>query len=473
MTWTMQRRLYTRSRIVWLGTYLCLLCSSSLSATEQRKTPLVQAVKRVELSVVNIHTEKTSRDLTSGFGQMANRKVNGMGTGIIVDERGYIVTNQHVVADVDLLRVTLQNGRTFQGEAISYDPKHDLAIIKINSTEPLPVAPFGTSADLMLGETVIAVGNAFGYEHTVTSGIVSALSRDVEVNEKQGYKNLIQTDASINPGNSGGPLLNLDGEVIGINVAIRAGAQRIGFAIPMDDARIRIAKLLNINHLSETWHGMVGRDIKQNVNDMRLIVQANQANSPAELAGFVSGDVVSKVGGMKVRDQADFERALLGRAAGEKVTVDVLRGGQPTSLELELSRYPGAGQVASATTNRQVTVARANNTDPNDDRIWQVYGVRIAPVGANQVQHINSKLTGGLMVTEVRSDSPASKERIQRGDILWGLGRYQVTSGDEMVWILDNVDLANTNPLKFFLIRQNKTLQGNLALPVQVAQQIR
>ena len=147
-----------------------------------------------------------------------------MGTGIIIDERGYIVTNQHVIAGVDSLRVTLYDGSTFTAEPISYDVKHDLAIIKIEASRPLPVIPLGTSSDLRLGESVIAIGNAFGYEHTVTAGIISSLSRDVEVNEHQSYKNLLQTDASINPGNSGGPLLNLDGEVIGINVAIRAGA---------------------------------------------------------------------------------------------------------------------------------------------------------------------------------------------------------------------------------------------------------
>jgi len=471
----MQHNLYSIARTCLLGICLTWTLPGALLASDHRQTPLVRAVKRAETSVVNIHTEKTSRDLTGGFGALSNRKVNGMGTGIIVDERGYIVTNQHVVADVDVLRVTLHNGRTFQGEAISYDPKHDLAIIKINSAEPLPVAPFGTSADLMLGETVIAVGNAFGYEHTVTAGIVSALSRDVEVNEKQGYKNLIQTDASINPGNSGGPLINLDGEVVGINVAIRAGAQRIGFAIPMDDARVRIAKLLNINHLSETWHGLVGIDQKRTAHDMRLVVQSSVTNSPAEVAGFLNGDVVSKVGGMRVRDQADFERALLGRTAGERVLVEVQRGNELAQLTLEVARFPAGGQVASTTTTapRQVSVARANNLDPSDERIWQVYGVRVSPVAASQVQHINNNLNGGLMILEVRGDSPAAREQIQRGDILWGIDRYQVTKGDELIWILDNVDLTSTNPLKYFLIRQNKTHRGQLQLPVQVAQQTR
>ena len=162
---------------------------------------------------------------------------------------------------------------------ISYDRRHDLAVIKIDPSQSLPTVPLGTSSDIMLGETVIAIGNAFGYEHTVTAGIVSALSRDVEVNEHQDYKNLIQTDASINPGNSGGPLINLDGEVIGINVAIRAGAQRIGFAIPMDDARRLLAKLLNPAKLSDTYHGLIGRDEKS-AREMKFVVEGTESILP-------------------------------------------------------------------------------------------------------------------------------------------------------------------------------------------------
>ena len=181
-----------------------------------------------------------------------------MGTGVIIDERGYIVTNYHVIQDVDVITVTLDGGSSYEGRPVSYDRKHDLAIIKVAANEQLTVMKMGTSSDLMLAESVYAVGNAFGYEHTVTAGIVSQLHRDVEVDETQAYENLIQTDASINPGNSGGPLINLNGEVIGINVAIRSGAQRIGFAIPIDDARRTIAQIDECGtperNSARTWH---------------------------------------------------------------------------------------------------------------------------------------------------------------------------------------------------------------------------
>ena len=255
-----------RTRQAGLATLLFIVCCSSLlhgadaalpatPISETRLTPLVRAIDRTKRSCVNIHSEKRAKTADVLFSAGKDKKISGMGTGIIVDERGYIVTNYHVVRDVESLRVTLCDGAGFDARVISYDSREDLAIIKIESSQPLPVMPFGTSSDLMLGEDVIAIGNAFGYEHTVTRGIVSAMGRDVDVDEEQAYRNLIQIDAAINPGNSGGPLLNGDGEVIGINVAIRAGAQRIGFTIPIDDARIVISRLLNIERLNNTCHG--------------------------------------------------------------------------------------------------------------------------------------------------------------------------------------------------------------------------
>ncbi len=159
-----------------------------------------------------------------------------MGTGTVIDERGYILTNYHVVADVRRIEVTLDDGRRLHGRADRLRRRDRPGGHQDSRRKPLPVIRLGTSADLMDGESVIALGNAFGYEQTVTRGIISALGRDVQVSDTQSYDDLIQTDASINPGNSGGPLLNIDGEMIGVNVAVRAGAQGIGFAIPIDDA---------------------------------------------------------------------------------------------------------------------------------------------------------------------------------------------------------------------------------------------
>ncbi len=196
------------------------------SASDLRNSPIVKAVDGARESVVNIRGEKTVA-ATAGQAQGAEtaRRVNGMGTGVVIDPRGYIITNYHVVDGVRDIQVTLAGGERYIARLFARDPETDLAIIKIDPKQEIPVVNIGTSSDLMTGETVIAVGNAFGYEHTVTRGIISALHRSVQVNEAQYYDDLIQTDASINPGNSGGPLLNIDGEMIGINVAVRAGAR--------------------------------------------------------------------------------------------------------------------------------------------------------------------------------------------------------------------------------------------------------
>src|SRR5438105_1457555 len=208
-----------------------------------RRTAVVEVVERVRAAVVNIHSERTVRGPAAEelFAHTPSQnRINGMGTGILIDPRGYLVTNQHVVEDVSVIRVRLSDGTTHSARVLTRDHDSDLALLKIDVARPLPTMPLGTSSDLMVGETVIAIGNAYGYEHTVTVGVISALKRDVTLNKEISYKQLIQTDAAINPGNSGGPLLNVNGELIGVNVAIRAGAQGIGFAIPVD-SMLRVA----------------------------------------------------------------------------------------------------------------------------------------------------------------------------------------------------------------------------------------
>ncbi len=184
------------------------------------------AIAHIKDTVVNIHGQKTIGATDEPGAKDSQRRVNGMGTGVLIDERGYILTNYHVVEGVAKIEVTLDNGKNYVAQSVSSDPAADLAVIKITSDKKFPVIPIGGSGDLMVGETVIAVGNAYGYENTVTEGIVSALHRSVQVNDAQGYEDLIQTSAQINPGNSGGPLINIDGDTIGINVAVRAVRKR-------------------------------------------------------------------------------------------------------------------------------------------------------------------------------------------------------------------------------------------------------
>ena len=448
-------------RIIDLGLCVALLlasCVPSVLGSERRQTPLVRAVQMTKSSVVNIHSEKTAASSESVFSNGRPRKVSGMGTGIVVDDRGYIVTNHHVVQGVDSLRVSLENGSMYTAEVISYDREHDLAIIKINCEQQLTVMPIGTSSDIMLGETVFAVGNAFGYEHSITSGIVSALSRNVEVNETQSYRNLIQTDASINPGNSGGPLLNLDGEVIGINVAIRAGAQRIGFAIPIDDARRIIARLLNIEELSNTTHGTIVRDIKS-ANECKLVIDDLVPNGPAQRAGLQSGDVIVRAGGKQVEDAVDFERSMLGRTAGDKIDVVVLRDGEQVSLELALS------SVASESRNMLVSKS-VERGDSLTARTWKELGMELAPITTAERQVVQPRYNGGLRVVKVNPRSPAAQNGVQAGDILVGLHIWETLNTDNIRYVLDHPQLSSFNPVKFYIVRRGKTLYGHMQVAV-------
>lgn len=449
------------TRLIKLGLCAVAVAIPTLTsfAGSARETDTVRAIQKASGCVANIHSEKVAEDSGSLFTQDRNRKVNGMGTGIIIDERGYIVTNHHVVEGVSSLRVTIDDGSSYTAQVVSYDRKHDLAIIKVNPSHSLPVMPLGTSSDLMLGETVIAVGNAYGYENTMTGGLISALSRDVEVNEKQSYQNLIQTDASINPGNSGGPLVNMEGDIIGINVAIRAGAQRIGFAIPIDDARLVIAELLNIEKLSHTYHGLIGTDVKK-ASVRRFVVDSAIPDSPAAKAGLQTGDIITAAGTVQVIDGVDFERACLGRKPGEAIELAVQRAGQTKSLTLTLA------PVSQKAERAPTTVVRANNAgDADNDKIWKTFGLRLTKLKTDENGLVGPRYRGGLRVVSVRNESAAATNGIQQGDILVGLHIWETISFENVSYVVEHPQLNDFSPLKFYVLRGEETLWGHL--PVQ------
>ncbi len=408
------------------------------AAGESRRTAIVQAIEKARDSVVNIHGQKliANPDEEAG-GEL--RRVNGMGTGVIIDPRGYIVTNYHVVEGVRRIEVTLASGRTTTASLLSHDPRTDLAVIKIPAEGNLPVISVGTSGDLMIGETVLALGNAFGYEHTVTRGIISALHRSVEVSRTQRYDDLIQTDASINPGNSGGPLLNIDGEMVGINVAVRAGAQGIGFAIPIDRAMQIVTELISSERIDKTWHGIVGaRDTTPG-----LTVETVHRESPAESAGMRAGDVITRIADVDVNSQLDVERAMLGRKPGESVLVSVNRAGEETKIQLPLA------------------AARPQPVS-QDDRCWHELGLKVEPMPVAKVQRLQSRYRGGLLVTSVRGGGPANEQGIREGDILVGLHVWETISPDNIVYVLDKAREDNLGQLKFYVLRGRETLFGHL-----------
>src|SRR5271157_269855 len=249
-----------------------------------RRTAIVDAVDKTQSCVVNISSEKKAASNSRWpFTAEENQRsrISGMGSGVIVDSRGYILTNHHVIDKVQGIEIQLADGTTYPGRLLQYDPVMDLALLKIQPARPLRAITIGTSADLMVGETVITIGNAFGYENTVSVGIISALHRDVTLSDDQVYRNLIQTDACINPGNSGGPLINIDGELIGINVAVRSGAQGIGFALPIDDVKRVATEMMSTRRLALKWHGLVAAEAFH-PEGRKVLLSEVQANSPAE-----------------------------------------------------------------------------------------------------------------------------------------------------------------------------------------------
>jgi serine protease Do len=417
---------------------------------------VVEVVKRVRDAVVNIHSERTVQaGMVEEFFAMApsQNRVNGMGTGIVIDPRGYIVTNYHVIEDVNSLRVRLADGATTAGKVVARDHDSDLALLKIEVNRTLPTMPLGTASDLMVGETVIAIGNAYGYEHTVSVGVVSAINRDVTLNKEMSYKSLIQTDASINPGNSGGPLLNVHGDLIGVNVAIRAGAQGIGFAIPVD-AMIRVAcGMLAGRGRGSPASGLIVKDELRSRPDAApqrtVVVERLDPNGAAAKAGLKRGDTLVKVGDVEVGSSLDVERGLLDRLAGDKVPLLVRRGDAEQKVELAVET--AAPRIVAA-------------LPATGDATWRRLGLRLAPANPETVLRVKSQLRGGLSVLEVRTGSAADKAGIQRGDILVGLHNWEMLTLENVNYVLNHPELASFSPLQFYIIRTGQFHRGSLSL---------
>jgi serine protease Do len=442
---TRRRWLASASLALAASLALPLLAPLPADASNNRFTALVKAVQEAKPSIVSIHGRKTVRAENASFGAEGFKQVNGMGTGIVFDSRGYIVTNFHVVEGVSNIQVSLSDERTMVARMVAHDPKTDLAVIKIETSSPLPVIRFGTSCDLMEAEPVAAIGNAYGYEGTATRGIISALHRSVQVSDEQKYLDLIQTDASINPGNSGGPLLNIDGQVIGINVAVRVGAQGIGFAIPIDEALEVAARLMSTERIEQTTHGIIGKTVFT-PEQRTFVVTSVRSDSPAGAAGLKAGDVVVRIGDKPIERALDVELAMLGRGTGEQVPLHVTRDSEPVALAISLS--PLARQT------RPILA----------ERVWDTLGVKLANMDEAEFRQLNSRYRGGLQVLEVRPGGPASAQGIRRGDVLVGMHVWETISMENVAYILEREDLAKLDPVVFYIVRGTDTLYGHLRI---------
>lgn len=318
----------------------------------ERRTPTVRVVYDILPSVVNIETEATIRQraLDPWFGMLPREReyrTQSVGSGFIWDHGGLIVTNAHVVEGASRITVNLNDGRKLPAEVIGVDPDSDLAVLKVDA-EGLPAAPIGSSADLLIGESVIAIGNPFGLSGSVTTGVVSALGRSVPSRDQsRTYTDFIQTDASINPGNSGGPLVNIEGRVIGINVAIYAEAQGIGFAIPVDRARKIIEDLRRFGEVHPAWLGLATATLTPEearrrgfAVDTGAVVTRVFPGSPADRAGIKRNDVIIGTGTAPIDSREALNTLLASLEAGRPLTMRVQRDSRELSIEITPAEAP-------------------------------------------------------------------------------------------------------------------------------------
>ena len=315
----------------------------------KRRTPLVIAVEKVSPAVVNIYTSETGISLRNPFRNFGNNLFDqffndfisknrnnkkSLGSGVLINKEGYILTNEHVVARASKIHIALSDKREFEARVIGADIKSDLAIIKIDSDQFLPFVPMGRSDDLMIGEQVLAIGNPFGLRHTVTTGIISALNRNIRTGKNEVYSDFIQVDASINPGNSGGPLLNVNGALIGINTAIYQKAEGIGFAIPIDNAKRIVDELIRFGKVRRGWLGVSVQEMNQQLlrhfqldkNKGVLVIRVAE-KSPAAVAGLKRSDVIVAIGNHEVASKADFRAQMSSYTVDDRVRFAILREG--------------------------------------------------------------------------------------------------------------------------------------------------
>jgi len=388
------------------------LAGSSFAQTPQaaRRTPVVAVVQKAAPAVVNISAQSTVREADPFFGMFGlgtERQAQSLGSGLIIDRNGIVVTNAHVIEGASKITVTLLDGRELEADLLGSDRDADIAVLKVKANG-LPALPLGRSSDLMIGETVIAIGNPFGLSNTVTTGVLSAMGRTIpsERGERL-FTDFLQTDASINPGNSGGPLVNINGDVIGINSAIISGATGIGFAIPADRARRVVDDLLRFGELQPLWTGArlvtvdpeLARRYGLGAVRRGALVLKVSPGSPAAEAGLREKDVIVSVGGHAVAAREDVTTALYTAAAGTPVDAEVRRGEQTVRLRLRAIHPPqGLGlQVLERSVGLTVEAVR-----------------------------------GGLAIRRVANGSVAEERGLRPGDVILGANGQQIDSTEAL-----------------------------------------
>ncbi|HTO54056.1 MAG TPA: trypsin-like peptidase domain-containing protein [Myxococcota bacterium] len=403
-----------------------LLAALPASADRQsRRTPVVAAVESASPATVNITSTQVVVDQANPFlrgdplfDEFFQRFMNprsstaqSLGTGVIIDKDGFVLTNEHVLAGSTQIRVTLSDGRQFDAELVGGDPASDLAVVRVKSKDPLPTPKLGDSDDLMIGESVIAIGNPFGLNSTVTTGVLSATNRSIRGDGRE-YHGFLQTDASINPGNSGGPLLNMDGEVIGINTAILGNAQGIGFAIPINRARRIVNDLIQHGEVQATWFGIWLQELTPALRDAMGSDQATGVlvsnvfqGTAAAGAGIQRGDILTTLDGTPLHSRREFYEVSRSITVGDHAKLALDRSGKKIALEVTAEPFPEA---------------RA------DELAQVLLGLELVertPALAKQYKFESER---GMVVRSVVPHSAAQERGLRPGDLMLKLGQDRV-----------------------------------------------
>jgi serine protease Do len=425
------------SVVIGLLAYVTLL-SAGPSLAQQTPPSFSDLADKVAHSVVNISTTQTIEDeqqmpwpIPEGpfrdyferfFGEMPQQRMETqtLGSGFIIDQQGHIFTNNHVVAKATEIRVRLQNGKEYEAEVIGRDPKTDIALIRIQPEAQLPPpAKLGDSENLEVGDWVLAVGNPFGLGHTVTAGIIGAKSRVIGAGP---YDDFLQTDAAINPGNSGGPLFNSEGQVVGINTAIVAQGQGIGFAIPINIAR-ELLPQLKTGQVVRGYLGVGIQDVTEELSkafelktEKGVIVAQVMPDTPAAKAGLQEGDVIVAVNGQTVETAHDLSAKVAGMKPGNKVDFKIVREGKEQTITATLTTMPTA-EVAQE--------------DPTDEQ--PKWGMGVQDITPEMARQLELESDEGVIVVQVAPGSPAAQAELRRGDVIRSVEREKISSTQDFM----------------------------------------
>ena len=453
---------------VMLGIFISPVSNTVFAATDH--TVMVPAnfsdlAEKAKPSVVNIRTVRTVKgggrvyehffgspfDKNSPFGDMFppfNRnqpapdyKQRSLGSGFIIDDAGYIVTNNHVIEDADQIKVKLSEGDEYDAEVVGRDPNTDLALIKISANGSLTALPLGDSDKVKVGSWVTAIGSPFGLEQTVTAGIVSAKGRIIGSGP---YDDFIQTDASINPGNSGGPLIDMAGEVIGINTAIIAQGQGIGFAIPINMAKGILKQLKESGEVTRGWLGVGIQELTPELADYYnmkgqkgVLVTHVYEGDPADEAGIKPKDIIQSVGGKKVTTPKELSMEIANSPVGSKIKIELVRDGKEKTVKVKLAKRDDNKLMAKGPSDTDTKLGM--NTETLTSELAQRLGL--------------SETESGVLITAIKPDSKADAAGLKRGDIIKEINRVVVNDEQDFQ---RQVDTAKTgDSLKILVKRGN------------------